>query len=111
MTANKVVDGVRHELRAKRGGGMLRALEDMEQLAEAFVDEPSQEVAVAFADTLDRVLANLDDETLRRVALMRLDGYSNQEISQELGCSERAIERKLNVIRRVWRETDPDFEN
>ena len=65
---------------------------------------------MAFADILNQVLANLDDDTLRRVALMRLDGYSNAEISQELQCVERTIERKLNVIRRVWRETDPAFE-
>ncbi|MBS0205940.1 MAG: sigma-70 family RNA polymerase sigma factor [Planctomycetes bacterium] len=113
LTANKVVDGLRHERRAKRGGGNVvdeGILGDGAVLAEAFGDEPTQEVAVAFADMLDQVLAKLGDETLRQVALMRLDGYSNDEIAQQLGCVERTIERKLNVIRRVWRETDPEFE-
>ena len=113
LTANKVVDGVRRERRAKRGGGMVLdegIFGDGPGLAEAFAEEPTQEVAVAFADMLDHVLANLGDETLRRVALMRLDSYSNEEIAQEMGCVERTIERKLNVIRRVWRETDPTFE-
>jgi DNA-binding NarL/FixJ family response regulator len=38
-----------------------------------------------------------------------MDGYSNEEIAQELGCVERTVERKLNVIRRVWQETDPSW--
>lgn len=112
LTANKVVDGLRHERRAKRGGGQTldeAVFGDGPGLAEAIADEPTPEVAAAFADVLDRVLAKLDDDTLRRVALLRMDGYSNEEIAQELGCVERTIERKLNVIRRVWQETDPSW--
>ena len=110
MTANKVVDGVRHERRAKRGGGLVQdegLFANGPGLAEAFASEPTHEIAVAFADLLDQVLTKLDDQTLRRVALMRLDGFSNEEIAQDLGCVERTIERKLNVIRRMWRELDP----
>ena len=112
MTANKVTDGLRSECRAKRGGKNQGDdfLGDGAGLAEKLAEGPTQEIAVAFTDILNQVLANLDDDTLRRVALMRLDGYSNVEISQELQCVERTIERKLNVIRRVWRETDPAFE-
>lgn len=112
LTANKVVDAVRHELRIKRGGGMVRdeaIFGDGPGLAEVFSGEPTHEVAAAFADILEQVLTRLDDDTLRRVALMRMDGYSNEEIAQELGCVERTVERKLNVIRRVWQETDPSW--
>jgi hypothetical protein len=32
----------------------------------------------------------------------RLEGYTNREIGDVLECSERGIERKLNLIRKRW---------
>jgi hypothetical protein len=49
----------------------------------------------------------LPDETLRAVAVDKLAGRSNVEIAQRRRCVERTIARKLNVIRAVWRELDP----
>jgi DNA-directed RNA polymerase specialized sigma24 family protein len=33
---------------------------------------------------------------------MRLEGYSNDEIAARLGCVTRTVERKLDLIRKVW---------
>lgn len=42
------------------------------------------------------------DDTLRRIALMRMEGYSNSQIAESIGVSERSVERKLNLIRSDW---------
>lgn len=42
------------------------------------------------------------DEPLRRIALSRLLGFTNDEIAVELGCTRRKIERKLALIRLNW---------
>jgi DNA-binding NarL/FixJ family response regulator len=42
------------------------------------------------------------DESLRPIARMKLEGYTNTEISAKLGVVERTVERRLNLIRRIW---------
>jgi RNA polymerase sigma factor (sigma-70 family) len=46
----------------------------------------------------------LEDDTLRSVAVMKLQRHTNAEIAQKLGVVERTVERKLNRIRRQWSE-------
>jgi DNA-directed RNA polymerase specialized sigma24 family protein len=48
------------------------------------------------------LLDRLGDDELRQIALWRLMGYSNREIADMKGCSERTIERKLELIRAIW---------
>jgi len=44
----------------------------------------------------------LSDDTLRSVATLRLEGYSNEEAAAKLDVSVRTVERKLRIIRQVW---------
>jgi len=44
------------------------------------------------------------DVDLRSFALLRLMGYKNREIALEFGCTERKVERKLQLVRAVWVE-------
>ena len=39
---------------------------------------------------------------MKTIVVMRFLGYSNDEIAAELGCVTRTVERKLNLIRRIW---------
>jgi DNA-directed RNA polymerase specialized sigma24 family protein len=50
-------------------------------------------------DVLDREAPNL---ILRRIALLKLEGYSNKEIAQQLGCALRTVENRLMLIRSLW---------
>lgn len=65
-------------------------------------DGPSPEelagINMEFAGLLE-ALADRDDQT---VALMRVAGYSVEEIAERLECSVRTIARRLAEIRRVW---------
>ena len=50
------------------------------------------------------LLSRLADETLERIAVLRLEGCTNQEIGEQLGIAERSVERKLARIRSIWRQ-------
>jgi hypothetical protein len=38
---------------------------------------------------------------------MKLEGYTNKEIADRLVYSERKVERKLAIIRRIWDDSSP----
>ena len=100
ITAHKCVDLVRRENRAKRRGA-----EALPAFDELISREPTPEFAAEVADQLDRLLALLDatgDADLRPIALAKMQGESPPEIAARLGCARRTVERKLQVIVRVW---------
>lgn len=100
ITVRKVRSAQRREHAQKRGGGRVESQSeaaDVAQLPAAEFDSHSAEF-----------LSALDDEP-RAIALLRLMGYKNREIADLLDCTERKVERKLQMIREVWEELDsPD---
>jgi DNA-directed RNA polymerase specialized sigma24 family protein len=109
MTAQKAVDHRRREGRLKRGGGRRRVEPGpdggervWEALAQVAGLEPSPEFAAMMAEQYVQLLDRLEDETLRRLATWKLEGYSNAEIAERLSCGLRTVERKLGVIRATW---------
>ena len=100
LTARKSVDLLRSEGRSKRGGNWKSVSEEFEQIAS---QEPTPEFAVLMNDYCDWLLAQLDPGP-REVAVLKLDGCTNQEAASRLGCGIRTIERRLELIRRVWAE-------
>jgi RNA polymerase sigma factor (sigma-70 family) len=106
ITAHKCVDLTRRENRLKRRGPA-HAVRDFDELIS---DEPTPEFAAEIADQLDRLLTLLDatgDPDLRRIALGKLDGESSPEIALRLGCVRRTVERKLQLIARLWEREAP----
>ena len=111
ITARKALDQVRRQARQKRGGG--RVLVGSAQaggeddtdgagLDQVVGQEPTPQFAAMVADECRRLLAALDDETLRQVALLRMEGYSDEEIAARVDCSLRTVSRKLALIRKAW---------
>ena len=37
----------------------------------------------------------------------KLEGYTNDEIAGQLGCSVRTVERRLRLIRKKWQHEEP----
>jgi DNA-directed RNA polymerase specialized sigma24 family protein len=62
--------------------------------------EPPPEFQAAVADLLEC----LPSDELRRIALARMEGYSNAEVARRLGRSLSTVERKLQVIRVLWHD-------
>ena len=55
--------------------------------------------AQAAADLIRRY-----EPELRVIAVRKMEGYTNEEIAAEFQYGLRSVERKLAVIRNVWRE-------
>jgi DNA-directed RNA polymerase specialized sigma24 family protein len=51
------------------------------------------------AEECDRLLGALDDETLKSIAVWKIEGYTNEEIAANLGVVLRTVERKVRTIR------------
>lgn len=66
--------------------------------------EPDPAEAAAIADECKRLLELLSDERLRAVAVWKLEGYTNHEIGEKIGLKEKTVERKLQLIRRMWEQ-------
>ena len=47
-------------------------------------------------------MALLPDDELRRVAILKLEGYTNAEITAQVDRSPATVERWLNLIRKHW---------
>jgi RNA polymerase sigma-70 factor (ECF subfamily) len=59
---------------------------------------PTPQEAALLAETLRLVLEGLREDQ-RPIVLLRLQGYSYQEISAQVGCTERTVERVLKGVR------------
>jgi DNA-directed RNA polymerase specialized sigma24 family protein len=106
MTVRKAVDLSKREHAKRRGGGAVRHLGDLEgtELEQAVGAEPTPELAAQLAEECRRLLDALGDETLRRVALWKMEGYTNKDVAEKLGVVEQTVERKLRRVREVWTE-------
>jgi DNA-directed RNA polymerase specialized sigma24 family protein len=110
LTVRKAINLVHYQGRKSRGGGRVQSLADLEGLGDEDLlgAEPSPELAAQMTEECQRLLDRLGDETLRSVALWKMEGYTNAEIAGRLGCVEQTVERKLRAIRTVWSdETSP----
>ncbi len=90
------------EGRQKRGGD--RVQDDAGRIDEIACPEPTPEFAAQVAEECRRLLGMLGDEELRRIALLKLEGYTNDEIAVQLGCVRSTVERRLRLIRTRWQQ-------
>jgi len=111
ITARKVTARRRSYFAQKRGGGRVRGEsifghqdEEQDGLAKVLGSEPTPELAAEVAENCRQMLDQLNDETLRQVALWTLEGYRTEEIAEKLGCVRRTVERKLERVREIWGE-------
>jgi DNA-directed RNA polymerase specialized sigma24 family protein len=77
------------------------SIKDSEEVWQRLIDkEPTPEEAIALADELEAVLAQLDDYG-RRVLELRLQGEQLKQIATDTGRSERTVRRTLGQIREL----------
>jgi DNA-directed RNA polymerase specialized sigma24 family protein len=97
------------EARQKRGGGKVQPEadlhgEDAHRLAEVIGPEPTPEFAAEVVEEYRRLLDKLGDAELCSVAVWKMEGYTLEEIAARLGRSLRTVERKVQLIRKLWEE-------
>jgi DNA-directed RNA polymerase specialized sigma24 family protein len=72
--------------------------------------EPTPEFLSQAAEECERLLDSLGSEDLRALALLKIQGFTIDEIAAKSGCTKRAVQRRLEIIRRTWREQAAETE-
>lgn len=83
-----------HNRRAERGRKVLD---------EVLGNAPSPEVVAASTEKCRKLLELLGDSSLREIVVAKLEGYKNEEIARRLRCGLSTVERKLKLIRAIWK--------
>jgi DNA-directed RNA polymerase specialized sigma24 family protein len=108
ITSRKVGHLVEHEGRDKRDWRRLsespgvEGSDDGSLLRSLIGHDPDPAFAAEVAEECRRLLALLPDDELRRVALLKLEGHTNEEITALVKRSLRTVERWLVLIRKHW---------
>ena len=101
FTLRKATHHLRDAARLKRGGAA-----DFEHnsgvLDAVIAREPDPALAAEVAEECNRLLAVLGDDELRRIALLRMDGHSVEEVATKIDVAPRTVKRKLQLIRGIW---------
>lgn len=109
LTTRKAMNRIKSELRQKRD--VRKNLSSSEGVDPENVDvlyiealgrEPDPAQAVEVADSMRHLLDSLANEEFKTIALKKLEGFTNQQIAQQLGRSLATVERRLDVIRARW---------
>jgi DNA-directed RNA polymerase specialized sigma24 family protein len=110
LTVRKAYHLARDEQCQKRGGGAVfgeTVFSDTDvdappSLEQAISREPTPAFAAQVAEECERLLLSLGDDELRSIAVWKMEGDTNAEIAARLGCAPATVERRLQVIRRLW---------
>ena len=121
ITSRKAADLNQRDHRLKRGGG--RVIKESELIrpgvADSFGDaplnaiaddEPTPAFAAMLAEEYANRLAMLPKPELRQIAVLRMQGYTNEEIAAQLGCAVRTVARRLDWIRGYFRDGNDSSE-
>ena len=96
FTVRKAIKLNSRERTQKRGGGKIISGVPLENIAS---DRSDPTLDVLCSEMLEML-----DPDVRAFALLRLMGHKNREIADHLSCTERTVERKLQLVRVVWEE-------
>jgi RNA polymerase sigma factor (sigma-70 family) len=114
IVSRKAIDLRQKQNRQKRGGGKVggeSVLDDVlgEEGGAAGILQvpgagPTPEQELAEAEEVERLLALLPNDQTRRVAVASMEGLTNAEVAAELDIAPATVERRLKVIRSLWKE-------
>lgn len=113
MTHRKCVDRIRRNVAQKRGGGKVVGEADLGTdgdhrrpltLDDLESSELTPESIYSLQEDLHELLNALPAEQLRQVAVLRMEGFSTEDIAEKLKMSGRSVRRKLDLIRDTWLE-------
>ena len=105
IASRKISDQVNYNTRQKRNVNRLESSNNV--AAEAHVrsllcQQPTPDAEAEITEQLHTLLQTLERDDLKQVALMKMDGYTNEEIARKLKRGVSTIERKLRAIRSIW---------
>ena len=115
LTTRKAADLAAHERRDRRDARRTRGESDLNAGAAdpdtgpAFADlirsgEPDPQFAVEVAEQCRHLLDRLPDDQLRKIAVLKMEGYTSREIVERLDLAPATVDRRLARIRQIWGE-------
>src|SRR5262245_47269266 len=107
ITTRKAANQINHEATQKRGGGRVvgeeaGAHEEEGLLALALSREPSPEMAAEMTSECHRLFGLLRKPEMCLLALLKMEGFTNEEAAEKLGCARATVQRMLQLIQEVW---------
>ena len=101
ITARKAMHRLRDATARKRGGGNVKgesvfegsADHDAIGIGQVLGDEPTPELAMQMAEESEQLLELLPDDSMRQLAVLKMEGHFNEEIARHLECGLRTVER------------------
>lgn len=110
ITRRKCRARIRRLTAEKRGGGKVLgesairpwATTGGEGAAAEIASEPTPEFAAEMAEQIEHLIGRLGDPRTQRLAVLKMEGYSNAEAARILDCSQTTVERRLRLIRKTW---------
>lgn len=108
ITIHKLLHVVRDQKRLKRGGqfqelhGLDSSSDSIAAVNQIVSREPSPDFALEVAEQYQEMMHSLEDKELIQLATWKMEGYSNDEIAKKLNRATRTVERKLQLIRKIW---------
>ncbi len=110
ITLRKIADKQNYDKRSKRDIAKLQSNNsggnEQDGEVNALISlELDPEIAAECAEQIGRLMESLEHEDLKKVAIMKMEGYTNAEIAHDVTCSLTSIERKLRTIRSIWSQT------
>jgi len=114
ITTRKAMRRIRKNTALKRGGGDLlgeSVFMKSPRVGECGIENiiaetPTPEFADQLCEASKELLELLPDESFRQIAQLKLSGYSIDEIAAKTNRSPRTINRRLNLIRKIWNENE-----
>ena len=107
ITSRKITAQRRHLSAQKRGERALRGESGFCEFGPAGINEVDgnqvpPDVLAEVSESCSDLLNAIEDNALKKIVLLKFQGWKNGEVADELQCSRRTIERKLEKIRRIW---------
>jgi DNA-directed RNA polymerase specialized sigma24 family protein len=109
ITSRKISAQRRLLNRQKRGGGNIRGESGFAKFGDVGINgvesnQNTPDVLAEVSESCTQLLSTLPDETMKKIVLLKFQGGTNGEVADQLNCTRRTIERKLERIRRIWVE-------
>lgn len=110
ITCRKVADRYAFQRRAKRDTAREAIRNSANSVDEThttwFVSgEPNPAMAAECQEQLSLLLDSLQHDDLKRIAIWKMEGYTNEDIAGMMSRSLATVERKLRTIRDIWSQS------
>ncbi|MCA9057416.1 MAG: hypothetical protein KDA85_02915 [Planctomycetaceae bacterium] len=107
ITLRKIADKRQYEQRDKRDvrrqlQSSAHAADHVQPIERLFSRELDPLLAAECTDEIRRLLDLLENDNLKQAAVLKMEGFTNSEIADQLNCSLSSVERRLRTIRAIW---------